>query len=145
MTLLTTTRMPIAQALSSVLPPELPVRIEAYDGSVGGDPDAPFGFRLVNQRGLAYILTAPGDLGMARAYVSGDLEVRGVHPGDPYDLLNAMRSRDRFRRPTAHEVLDLVRSVGLSSLRPPPPPAAEHLPKWRRVVEGARHSRHRDA
>ena len=32
-------------------------------------------------------MTAPGDLGMVRAYVSGDLDLSGVHPGDPYDAL----------------------------------------------------------
>ena len=29
--------------------------------------------RLINERALRYILTAPGDLGLARAYVAGDL------------------------------------------------------------------------
>ena len=41
------------------------------------------------ERGLAYLLTAPGDLGFARAYVAGDLELDGVHPGDPYDAARA--------------------------------------------------------
>lgn len=140
-----TARLPIADALAAVLPPALPVRIEAYDGSTGGDPEAPIGFALRNQRGLAYILTAPGDLGMARAYVSGDLDLLGVHPGNPYAVMSALSSHHRFRRPAAHELIELVRSVGLATLKPPPPPAAEHLPRWRRVVEGVRHSRHRDA
>ena len=66
--------------------------------------DAEVGLELVNQRGLSYLLTAPGDLGMARAYVAGDLRLHGVHPGDPYDALGLLRttcasaSRPRPRR-----------------------------------------------
>ncbi len=63
----------------------LPLRFTAYDGSSAGPADAAYGLNLLNERGLAYIMTAPGDLGLARAYVSGDLEIVGVHPGDPYD------------------------------------------------------------
>ena len=44
---------------------------------------------LRTERGLSYLLTAPGDLGMARAYVSGDLDLEGAHPGDPYDALRS--------------------------------------------------------
>ena len=43
--------------------------------------------RLVNPRGVSYLATAPGSLGLARAYIKGDLEIEGVHPGDPYELL----------------------------------------------------------
>ena len=36
------------------------------------------------------MLTAPGDLGLARAYVSGDLALHGVHPGDPYPVMQLL-------------------------------------------------------
>ena len=39
----------------------------------------------------------------------------------------------------------IVRDLGLGRLRPPPPPPQEHLPRWRRTVEGLRHSMARDA
>ena len=38
---------------------------------------------------MSYLITAPGPLGLARAYLQGDLEIDGVHPGDPYELLRA--------------------------------------------------------
>ena len=62
---------------------ELPLRFSAYDGSSAGPDDAPLGLELRTPRGATYLLTAPGDLGMARAYISGDLEILGAHPGDP--------------------------------------------------------------
>ena len=123
---------------------ELPLRFEAYDGSGFGPTDTRITMRLKNERGLRYLATAPGDLGMARAYVRGDLDLEGIHPGDPYDALRVM-GRWRFRRPTAAEVATLVREMGWRRLVPPEPPHQEAQPRWRRVAEGLRHSRHRDA
>ena len=51
----------------------------------------------------------------------------------------------RGRRPTAAEIAALVREMGWRRLVPPEPPPQEHLPRWRRVAEGLRHSRLRDA
>jgi cyclopropane-fatty-acyl-phospholipid synthase len=134
----------IAQLISRLAEEPPPIRIEAFDGSAIGPEDAAITARVVNERGLRYIATAPGDLGMARAYVTGDLELDGVHPGDPYDALRAL-GKWRFRRPGAVELAGMVRDLGLRRLVPPPPPPQETLPRWRRVAEGLRHSRTRDA
>ena len=135
----------IAAALELLFAHGLPFRLTAYDGSAAGPPDAPVRLHLATERGLAYLLTAPGDLGMARAYVMGDLVLEGVHPGDPYDALRLFMSRLTFRRPPPTEALRVVRALGLGKLLPPPPPPQEALPRWRRIVEGARHSPGRDA
>ena len=42
------------------------------------------------------------------------------------------------------QVVQLLRSIGLTQMVPPPPPPQEHLPRWRRLVEGFRHSPERD-
>src|SRR5688500_5700456 len=138
-------RLTIAQAMDRLVRGGLPVRFTAYDGSSAGPPDAALGMHLRTERGLAYLMTAPGDLGMARAYVSGDLDLSGVHPGDPYDALVLLKDNTKFRVPTPSEALLIARSLELSRLRPPPPPPQEHLPRWRRAVEGLRHSMSRDA
>jgi cyclopropane-fatty-acyl-phospholipid synthase len=139
------TTITIGDAVSSLLRDGLPVRFTAYDGSSAGPPDADIHLELLNRRGLSYIMTAPGDLGMARAYVAGDLDLHGVHPGDPYDALKLLQNHLSFRRPSPAEALRLVRGLGISNLKPPPPPPEEHLPRWRRAVEGVRHSMRRDA
>ena len=41
--------------------------------------------------------------------------------------------------------MQIVRGLGLSNLKPPPPPPQEALPRWRRAMEGLRHSMARDA
>jgi cyclopropane-fatty-acyl-phospholipid synthase len=137
--------VPIAEALAAVTPQGLPFRFTAYDGSATGPTDSEIGLHLANERGLSYVLTAPGDLGMARAYVSGDLEVTGVHPADPYPLARLLLDKLRFERPAPAELLRIVRGLGWSHLKPPPPPPQEHLPRWRRTLDGLRHSRNRDA
>jgi cyclopropane-fatty-acyl-phospholipid synthase len=145
MTRTTTTTPTIAQAVDSLMHDGMPLRFTAYDGSAVGPPDSPLGLELRSQRGLAYLLTAPGDLGLARAYVSGDLVVHGVHPGDPYEVMAHLQRHLRFRTPAPGEALAVLRALGLGSLRPPTPPVQESLPRWRRAVEGLRHSKGRDA
>jgi cyclopropane-fatty-acyl-phospholipid synthase len=137
--------MTIAQAFDSLLKEPLPLRFTAYDGSATGPEDAPFKFHLRTERGLAYLVTAPGDLGLARAYVTGDLVLEGVHPGDPYEAMRLLQKGLKLRRPSPSELLALVQAVGVSNLKPPPPPPQESTPRWRRVLEGLRHSEHRDA
>ncbi|WP_110241994.1 class I SAM-dependent methyltransferase [Nocardioides gilvus] len=140
------TRSPsIAGAMASLLRDGMPVRFSAYDGSTAGPPQSRTGLELKSERGLSYLLTAPGDLGMVRAYVSGDLDMVGVHPGDPYDLLVDLMDRTRFRAPGPVELVQALRGLGIAHLFPPPPPPQEHLPRWRRAVEGVRHSIARDA
>ncbi|MEV0286034.1 cyclopropane-fatty-acyl-phospholipid synthase family protein [Kribbella sp. NPDC050820] len=138
------TRVSIAEALTAVTQDGLPFRFTAYDGSAAGPEDSQIHMHLASERGLSYVLTAPGDLGLVRAYVMGDLEITGVHPGNPYGLMQMMLNQVHFHRPTPAEALRIVRGLGWSHLKPPPPPPQEHLPKWRRTFEGLRHSRTRD-
>ena len=145
MSALTSTKLSIVEALNSLLQEPLPLRFTAYDGSSSGPEDSTYGLHLANERGLTYILTAPGDLGFGRAYVAGDLVMNGVHPGDPYDALKLVQSNLRFRRPSPAELVTVLRSVGPSRLRPTPPPPQEAPSRLRRTFEGLRHSLGRDA
>ncbi len=136
--------MSIAEIVESVVAGPLPLRLVAYDGSALGPPDAPRVMHLRTPRAAAYLGTAPGDLGLARAYIAGDIDLEGVLPGDPYDLL-ADLARVRFRRPTAAAALEAARTLGVKGMTPPPPPPQERPPRWRRTVAGVRHSLLRDA
>jgi cyclopropane-fatty-acyl-phospholipid synthase len=136
--------MKIAELVQTLTVGEPPLRFEAYDGSSFGPADASMVMRLRNERGLRYLVTAPGDLGLGRAYVAGDLDVEGGDPGDPYLALKLLGAW-RFRRPSLSEVPNLLREMGVKRLVPPPPPDQEAQPRWRRNLEGLRHSRRRDA
>ncbi len=142
----TKSKVSIAEAFDSLMREPLPLRITAYDGSAAGPEDAPYRFHVATQRGLNYLMSSPDpDLGMGRAYVSGDLQLFGTHPGDPYEALVVLKDGIKFRRPTPSELVTLVRSLGVSHLVPPPPPPQEAPSRVRRVFEGFRHSLNRDA
>ena len=126
--------MQLTSILHEVLGDELPVRVKAYDGSELGPPDAPATLVVRSPAALQRILTAPGELGFARAYVSGDLDVEG-------DMFAALALRDRLPdvRLTAAQLLDVARHLGWRGIRPLPRPAEEAR------LRGPRHSRARDA
>ena len=138
-------RLSLAGIVNLLADGQLPARFTAYDGSATGPADAWLKAHLATPRGATYLATAPGDLGMARAYIAGDLRIEGIHPGDPYRALRLMADEVHFRRPTMAELALIIRSLGWELLRPVAPPPQEARPRWRRVVEGLAHSRHRDS
>ena len=135
----------LAEALAIVLGAEdIPVRVQAWDGSEAGPPDAPL-VMFRSRRALRRILWSPGQLGLSRAYVSGDIDA----PGDIFETFAALNSIAKFaegapaRKLTVREVLKLVRTaVRLGALGPNPAPPPEEANVGR---HGRRHSKKRDA
>jgi cyclopropane-fatty-acyl-phospholipid synthase len=138
-------KLSLAEILEIFIGGQRPVKFSAYDGSATGPDDATLGLDLKTPRGTTYLATAGAELGLARAYVSGDLDMLGVHPGDPYELIAALADRMDFKRPSPLVLANIVRSIGVERLIPIAPPPQEAMPRWRRVVEGLRHSKTRDA
>jgi cyclopropane-fatty-acyl-phospholipid synthase len=138
-------KLPLAEILEIFAGGRLPLRFTAYDGSSAGPQDAAFGVELKTPRGLTYLATGRGDLGLARAYIAGDIDVHGVHPGDPYELLATLADGLIFTLPSPPVMAKILRSIGVEHLRPIAPPPEEVPPRWRRVAEGLRHSKSRDA
>lgn len=126
--------MQIADLVVGVLGDDLPVAIRAYDGSRAGPSGAPATIVLRSPDALRRILFAPGELGFARAYVAGDLDVEG-------DVFAALELRHRLPRVRLgrDQWLAAARLVGASRLRPPSRPAEEAR------LHGRRHSKTRDA
>jgi cyclopropane-fatty-acyl-phospholipid synthase len=136
--------MTIADVAATVTDGTLPFRLTAFDGSSAGPSDGP-GLHINNRRALTYVLTAPGDLGLVRAYVSGDIDFTNMHSADPYELLKLMDDKLRLRRPSPGEVKDMVAGVGLKTLLPVAPPPQEAIPRWLRLAQGLGHSKKRDS
>ncbi|WP_406269056.1 class I SAM-dependent methyltransferase [Nocardia sp. NBC_00881] len=138
-------KLSIAEIFETLIEGTIPIRLTAYDGSATGPEDSQFALDIKTPRGINYLATAPGDLGMARAYISGDMTASGTHPGDPYEILRALDEL-KFRRPSALALVAIARSLGWERLKPIAPPPQETLPRWRRIaMEGLRHSKTRDA
>src|SRR6185436_5220020 len=81
--------------LRRLLGPVLPVQIRAWDGSIVGPPSSPTTISIDSPDALRRMLWAPGELGLARAYVAGDLHLEG----DVFDLLQV---RDAMANPQEH-------------------------------------------
>ncbi len=125
--------MGIADLVSRALGPEVPVSVRAYDGSEAGPPNAVATLVINRPEALQRFVTAPGELGLGRAYVAGDLDAEG-------DLLGALAAiADHLPTPDKTVLAEMVKVLGPSHLRPlPPPPEEAHL-------RGLRHSKARDA
>ena len=120
---------------------DAPVRFTAYDGSAAGHRDALVGIRLTRPRGASYLATAPGSLGIARAYLQDDLEFEGVHPGNPYALIRSIDDL-QIRTPSPVQALRWLRSLGVRAFLPPTPPVRE-VRSLRSF--GTKHAKRRDA
>ena len=130
-------RTPIATLIMHVLG-SAPVQVEAYDGSRAGPSDAKVRLVLRSPRALSYLVTAPSELGLARAFVSGELEIHG----DPYDALTAVWSTS-IGHLSWGERLRVLRNLDPKALRWVEPPPEEL--GARRLRSGLRHSKQRDA
>lgn len=135
----------IGQIVDEIFGQDAPFRLRAYDGSASANTAASVVLDLKNERGLRYLVTAPGELGVVRAYVQGDLDVEGLDEGDPYDLLVTIKDSLSARVPEPRKVKEILTSLGPRRFLPPELPAQENPPGWRRAAEGLRHSRSRDA
>ena len=134
--------MGVADDVAQLAGGDVPLRVTAWDGSAKGPPDSPVTLHVANERALSAVMTAPGDIGLARAYLAGDLELAGVYPGDPYEAMRLLQNW-RFRIPVASTLVDLARTVGLRGLVSRTRPETEAAPRWRRAVR--HHTRITDA
>ncbi len=138
--------MPVADTVAplvcAVLGDRASIRVTCWDGSTVGAPDAPLHVVVRNRRGLRRVLWAPNELGFARAYVAGDIDVEG-------DLIRGLQELARFADPehgprvtvdatTKKAILRAAVRLRLIGLPPAPPPEEVKL-------TGHRHSRIRDA
>lgn len=134
----------------------LPLRVRAWDGSEAGPEDAPI-LVVKTPQALRRLLWKPGELGLARAWVAGELEVEG----DLYEALDRVghlmwHSDDRVSRQRRASRAAVVRALSalaeprhlrmgaeLLSLTgvsaPPKPPVEENARRG-----GPLHSRRRD-
>jgi cyclopropane-fatty-acyl-phospholipid synthase len=126
--------MALAQLVEEMLGGDVPLAVEAYDGSRTG-PEGGAILVVRSPDALRRVVTAPGELGLARAYVAGELDIQG----QIWDLL-ALRDRMPNVRITPRTIRKLVDELGgwrqVRRIEPPPEEARLH---------GRRHSRSRDA
>src|SRR6476646_4521769 len=99
--------------------PSRPFAVEFWDGSRIAATEGEDGptFRVRSPRAAAHVLRAPGQLGLGRAYVSGELEVDDIDA--VIELLQTWKPPPLEGADKARLLLGTVRAAGLTS--PPPP------------------------
>jgi cyclopropane-fatty-acyl-phospholipid synthase len=125
----------LAELMQNLAGPDAPIEFTAYDGSRSGPRDAPVRLELRSPLAMSYLASAPGELGMARAYISGALEVHG----DMYTLLANMTDPAAVELPREERVAAFVKLAAARLWWPVRRPAEEAK------LRGRRHSKARDA
>lgn len=134
--------MPVAEVLTAVIgSPRL--HVSAYDGSTSGPVDAPIRVAVRSEMALRYLVASPGELGLARAYVTGEIDFEG----DLYTGLRAIAERPSLGGLSLPEKVQLLRYLGPGVLIPAPIPAQEVVAGTRLAKTAAavrKHTRIRD-
>jgi cyclopropane-fatty-acyl-phospholipid synthase len=125
--------MKLAEVVSLFTSPDADVEFTAYDGSRFGRPGSDVRLDVRSPRAVSLLMSSPGQLGLARAYVAGELEVYG----DLYTAFDRL-AKLGIRRPSVADQARLYRALAPFVLRREPPPPEEVR------LGGLRHSKKRD-
>jgi cyclopropane-fatty-acyl-phospholipid synthase len=124
--------------LHAVLGDAPPVRFEFWDGSTAGPRDGSDSVKVQSPNALRRMIWSPGELGLGRAYVAGELDVEG----DVFTVLRTLQgaaSNDaQIGVGAAVSALGVARRLGALGLPLAPPPEEARQ-------RGRRHSKRRDA
>ena len=139
---MTTVADTLARVVTPLFDGPLPVNLRAWDGSElrTDDPTAPT-VVLASPNALRRLVWAPGEIGLSRAYVTGELDIDGDLADAFRRIWAVTRVRQLGGRPGAAALVRALRAaIALGAVRRPlRPPRSEARPK------GRLHSRRRDA
>lgn len=129
----------VVVVLERLLGAPVPWRVRAWDGSVAGTDDGPV-VVVSSRRAVRRLLWQPDELGLARAWVAGELEVEGDLEEAVRRLLSVDVDLTQRRVLSPAERSEIVRAaVLLGAVGPQPRPPAEEA-----SLVGDRDSRGRD-
>lgn len=126
--------------LRAALGPHPALSFQFWDGStIRPEGDSPGTMRVRSEDALRHLVWAPGELGLARAFVSGTVDL----DGDIFAMLRALQSTApndaRLGVGAAWRAVGTARQLGALGRRPQPPPEEA------RPLRGPLHTKRRDA
>src|SRR5699024_11215237 len=141
--------MTVGEIIDAIIKAPNPFYWKAFDGSTAGSPEARYTVNINSPEGLSYIVTNPGDVGLARAFVTEGLTVEGEHLARPYGIFDSLRDLyAQFHKPGFSTMAKILRSLGsMGAIQVQPVPNVERS-SWieRKLRSGlSRHTKERDA
>jgi cyclopropane-fatty-acyl-phospholipid synthase len=115
------------------------IRFVFWDGSATGPADSEGAVVIRRSAALRHLLWAPGELGLARAFVAGDIDVEG-NIIDVVEALSGHLVKGEVGSGPVAAATALTAALRLRVIGPPLPPPPEEI-----QPHGIRHSRRRDA
>lgn len=139
--------MNVAEMLALFVDDDADLNVKAFDGSEFGRPDASLHLTVKNSRAIYYIVDHPNDLGLARAYLQGDIDSPELLPGNPYEVFKQLTAlKPSIHSASAADIARVLATVASHGVRHPAPPAIEGPSRTRRMFEGlVPHSKKGDA
>ncbi len=130
----------LSELAGTVTGGSLPIRVRAWDGSEAGPETGPV-LVVKTPRALRRLLWSPGELGLAQAYISGEVDVEGDLTEGLSTVWNASKSgsvaKPAVRASQWPRLALAAAKLGAIGLRPPAPGQAAKL-------KGSIHSQDRD-
>ena len=127
----------VAEIVGTMLDEDAPIYIGAFDGSSFGSEDAPLHLVVKSSRAVYYIAQHPNDLGLARAYLQGDIDSPELEPGNPYAVFKQLAElKSHIHAPNPAQLAEIAATLLSHGIRIPKPPAIELPSLARRITEG---------
>jgi cyclopropane-fatty-acyl-phospholipid synthase len=123
----------ILQEIEHAAGGSLPVSLRAYDGSHVGPAAAPATILFNSPSAFRHLLTAPNELGFARAFINGDIDVEG-------DIFTALELKNMLHLKVDRQLLE----TAIRNFRPLFEGTRAEIPEEEMQMTGKLHSRSRD-
>lgn len=131
--------MKLADAFTAIAGPNAPVEFVAFDGSKAGTPGSGVRIEVRSPRAIDLAMSHPGQVGLARAYVAGELVIHG----DLVEMFEALADAPAYNMPLSDRI-KIAKEFAPYILRHAIPGRGTPPPEERKM-RGRRHSRSRDA
>lgn len=129
--------MTVGEMVGEFIKPNPLLRVEAFDGSTFGPDTADLVVTINNPNAVYQLLTHPNEIGVVRAYVLGDFDVKGINYADPYPQLRQLLAVAPYVKTLSALRIAKVGSAILShGYRKPPVPKTEGPSKFARIKSG---------